>query len=129
MRALAAVLALAACVPAEPPEVSGRAVFQADCAACHGADARGAGPLAGGLAVRPPDLTRIAARSGGAFDRVAVMTQIDGYFRDVDPAHPMPEFGAALDGPMMPVETAPGVFTPTPAGLVALADWLEGVQR
>ncbi|MFT4240761.1 MAG: cytochrome c [Acidovorax sp.] len=37
--------------------VQGRAVFQAHCARCHGADARGEGPDAAALPVWPPTLT------------------------------------------------------------------------
>ncbi|WP_353236076.1 cytochrome c [Diaphorobacter ruginosibacter] len=36
----------------------GQALFQQHCAQCHGADARGQGPLAGTLGRWPPDLTR-----------------------------------------------------------------------
>lgn len=35
---------------------AGRALYQANCAACHGVDARGGGPQAGTTAVRPPSL-------------------------------------------------------------------------
>jgi mono/diheme cytochrome c family protein len=36
---------------------AGRVAYQATCAACHGVDARGGGPLAGTTAVTPPSLT------------------------------------------------------------------------
>jgi mono/diheme cytochrome c family protein len=38
----------------------GRQLFQQDCTACHGADARGDGPAAAMLPQHPKDLTRIA---------------------------------------------------------------------
>jgi mono/diheme cytochrome c family protein len=50
------------------------------CAACHGANAKGEGPVAGALKVRPPDLTRIAARRGGAFPDAEIARMIDGRF-------------------------------------------------
>jgi putative copper export protein/mono/diheme cytochrome c family protein len=37
--------------------VRGRALFAEDCVACHGADGTGDGPAAGGLHVKPADLT------------------------------------------------------------------------
>lgn len=118
------VLLAAGCAP--EPEVAGRSLFLDNCAACHGEDAGGGGALSEELARTPPDLTRIAARNGGVFDRVAVMSKIDGY-RTGDGA--MPEFGAALlDAPRVMVETGAGVLTPTPAPLVALADYLESIQ-
>jgi mono/diheme cytochrome c family protein len=47
--------------------IEGQALYKAYCAACHGSDATGNGPLAPALTVPPPDLTRIAERNGGAF--------------------------------------------------------------
>ena len=47
--------------------IEGKQLFQAYCAACHGADATGNGPFAPALRVPPPDLTRIAQRNGGMF--------------------------------------------------------------
>lgn len=122
----AGLLALAACAPA-PADV-GRAFYASNCAACHGIDGRG-GPAAAGLARRVPDLSGLAARNGGVFDRNAVMSVIDGYYRRDDPDHPMPEFGATLEGRLVAVETAPGVLTPTPEVLVGLADHLASLQR
>ncbi len=125
--AVAAAGPLVACMP-EPVEV-GRAFYGANCAGCHGADGRGGGPAAAGLPRPVPDLTAIAARNGGVFDRNAVMSTIDGYYRRGDPSHPMPEFGATMEGRIVMVETEPGVFTPTPEALVGLADYLERLQR
>lgn len=123
---LAPVALLLACTP-RPAEV-GRAFYSANCASCHGADGRG-GPLAATLARAVPDLTGIAARNGGVFDRAAVMSVIDGYYRRADPDHPMPEFGATMEGRIVMLETGPGVLTPTPEVLVGLAEYLEGLQR
>jgi mono/diheme cytochrome c family protein len=127
MAALLAVpLGLFACTP-QRADV-GRAFFTANCAACHGEDGRG-GELAMDLPRPVPDLTTIAARNGGVFDRNAVMSMIDGYYRRDDPNHPMPEFGATMEGRVVMVETEPGVFSPTPEVLVGLADYLQSLQR
>lgn len=126
--AAAGLAGLDACAPV--PEVTGRALYQDYCVRCHGASGQGDGPAAAGLAHRPADLTRIGARAGGAFPMVRVMSVIDGYSRRGDRASVMPELGAALqEGPLVLVETAPGVNTPTPANLVALAEYLRGLQR
>lgn len=50
-----------------PASLDGRVLYKAYCASCHGADARGDGPMAKSLKVVPPDLTRIDARNGGTF--------------------------------------------------------------
>jgi len=52
--------------------VRGPDLFRAHCAACHGSDGKGGGPVASALRVKPADLTAIARNSGGKFpaDRV-----------------------------------------------------------
>ena len=123
-----ALLAVAACAPEH--QVSGRALYQDYCAACHGPAGLGDGPAAEGLGKRPADLTRIAARNGGVFPTIRVMSTIDGYTRRGDRSSVMPELGVALqEGPLVLVETSDGVQTPTPVNLVALADYLESLQQ
>jgi hypothetical protein len=40
----------------------------------------------------------------------------------------MPEFGALLDGDLVPLDTGDGVLTPTPRKLVALLEYIESAQ-
>ena len=56
---------------------SGKAMFQLYCANCHGADAKGNGPLAPALKTPPPNLTTLAKRHAGKFpyDYVSRMLQ------------------------------------------------------
>lgn len=127
---LAAPLALiltTACV-AELEVPNGKAMFAQDCAGCHGADAKGAGPVAQDMGLLTPDLTQLAARNGGTFPREAVMATIDGLNRPPHFAAAMPEFGAGDLGEAVIVESTPGIGTPTPVGLIALADYLERIQ-
>ncbi|MEM7489566.1 MAG: cytochrome c [Pseudomonadota bacterium] len=123
MRYLILPLALAACqVQSEAPRTDparGLALFQQDCASCHGADAGGA---------EGPDLTGLAARNGGTFPTTRVLAQIDGLGRHGDPDAVMPEFGAGDMGPTVVVEFEEGIGTPVPADLLALARYLETVQ-
>lgn len=122
-----ALSALAGCV--EPPETDGRLLFMDNCAACHGADAMGTGELGADLIRTPPDLTVLARRNGGTFPRDYVMSTIDGYARGSHFSAAMPEFGAGDLGPAVIVEDAEGNGIPVPVGLLALADYLESVQR
>ena len=46
---------------------SGQQMFKEYCAVCHGADAKGQGPLAAMLKTPPPDLTMLAKRHLGKF--------------------------------------------------------------
>jgi mono/diheme cytochrome c family protein len=91
----------------EPPETAnapipmlvevGREEFVQHCAACHGLDARGGGPVAEALRTAPADLTRIAARRGGVFPAGEISDWIDG--RLAPSAHgprEMPIWGARL---------------------------------
>ncbi len=120
---------LAACVANDMPEpAEGAVLFAENCAICHGTSARGDGPLAQGLTPRPPDLTRIAQRAGGTFPRAAVLTQIDGYTKAPSAAG-MPEFGALLYGPTVPVNVGGTQPSPVPRSLAALLAYLESVQR
>jgi len=59
----------------------GAALFQSYCAACHGSNARGDGPMNATLRRPPADLTKFAMRNGGRFPESRVTRIIDG--RDV----------------------------------------------
>jgi mono/diheme cytochrome c family protein len=45
----------------------GRQMYKDYCAACHGSDGRGRGPVTHSLRKTPPDLTTLAKRHGGTF--------------------------------------------------------------
>ena len=84
--AFALVVALWAPSPArsetagENPEwqAAGKAFYGRYCAACHGVDGRGGGPVAPALGQRPPDLTQIARSHGGEFPFPGTAAAIDG---------------------------------------------------
>jgi mono/diheme cytochrome c family protein len=56
----------------------GRAEYLANCAECHGADAKGTGPQSATLKTRPADLTALAKNNKGVFAPDAVYRAIDG---------------------------------------------------
>src|SRR4029434_5998453 len=58
--------------------LTGRDSFDRYCAACHGADGRGAGPVASALKTRPADLTTLAERNSGSFPRQAGISFVEG---------------------------------------------------
>lgn len=96
--ALAALIAVGPAATAQETaeatvsDLSGPALFKSYCGSCHGATARGDGPLADVLRFRPADLTQIAKRAQGKFDKEKVQRMIDG--RDPVKGH---------GGPDMPV--------------------------
>lgn len=123
----AAILGLLAACQTEPPPPSAAQFFADNCTACHGVSGRGDGPATAGASPKVPDLTSVAARNGGTFPRIEVMSQIDGYSRR---GHGMmPEFGEILLGETMLVDTGAAMLTPTPVRLVELTAYIESLQR
>ena len=59
-------------------EFSGQETFMRFCAACHGESGTGDGPVAVGLPITVPDLTRLEARKGGDFEADLLRKIIDG---------------------------------------------------
>lgn len=75
----------------------GRQMFRVYCGSCHGAEARGDGPIADILRIPPPDLTTVSQRNGGTFPAEQVHRFIDG--REELRAHgnrEMPVWGIGL---------------------------------
>lgn len=125
---LLAALGVAAPAWADDPQ-AGAASFRAYCATCHGLDAVGDGPMTAILAIRPPDLTRLARNADGVFPMGYVVRRIDG--RDALLSHggTMPVFGFLLAGPSGVIEDADGSPILTPQSVVDLALWLRMIQR
>ncbi len=66
-----------------PDQISqGRELFLENCASCHGAGAKGNGPMADSLKLAPPDLTMMGTRPGGAFNAAKIREIVEGR-RDV----------------------------------------------
>ena len=96
---LAAFAALAAWLPANSSAqsisekidkntyawVAGETEFQNHCAACHGEDGKGHGPVADLFKTSLPDLTQLSAKNRGFFPYIHVYHTIDG--RNVERAH------------------------------------------
>jgi mono/diheme cytochrome c family protein len=56
----------------------GKIQYQESCAACHGANAKGDGPVSKELKTRPADLTVLAKNNNGVFPYDRVYQMIDG---------------------------------------------------
>jgi len=59
--------------PPQTSAASGKQMFEAYCASCHGTSGKGDGPAAGALKSAPADLTALSKKNGGKFpaDRVS----------------------------------------------------------
>jgi mono/diheme cytochrome c family protein len=116
---------------------SGEDLFNTYCAVCHGKDAKGNGPAAGALKVRPADLTTLAQRHGGKFPREYVTTVLQYGVEDVK-AHgskDMPIWGS-LFGPSealsksqsLPLAEAREVSSVVTLKIHNLSQYIESLQ-
>ncbi|MGQ3486655.1 cytochrome c [Roseovarius pacificus] len=123
-----AVALSASAASADGDAATGEALYDRYCAACHGAEATGHGPMRAVLTVQPSDLTALSAGNDGVFPMERVVKRIDG--RDPLVAHgsQMPVYGDFFDGDGASLRTESGqpVITSTPvADLVA---YLQNLQ-
>ncbi len=66
---------------------AGKREFQRSCAACHGSAAKGDGPSAGALNVKPADLTQMSKKHGGVFLFWRTYEKISGRDEEVIRGH------------------------------------------
>jgi mono/diheme cytochrome c family protein len=110
----------------KPLDLSGVELFGRYCAACHGSEARGDGPVAASLNKRVPDLTRLALDAEGEFPAQRVRETIDG--RSMVMAHgtrQMPVWGYEFwveEGADIVAEDAASAI------VVRLVAYLESIQ-
>jgi mono/diheme cytochrome c family protein len=115
-------------VAAEEPE-TGQRLFSLHCAACHGLEARGTGPVGNALSARPEDLTRLARRNGGTFPTARTVARIDG--RTPFEAHggEMPVYGWFFAGPAATLDDPEVGRVETTEAIASIVLWLQTLQR
>ncbi len=94
--ALLILAALAAPLPGQEPQkldsseaTMGQVIYFRYCAACHGKEGRGDGPVAPGLVRKPIDLTGLSSKNKGSFPFEKVARAIDG--RNTPRSHGTPD--------------------------------------
>lgn len=71
----------------------GKREFEANCAACHGIDGKGAGVIADLLKRSPPDLTQLAKKNGGVLPVARMYEVIEGANVQAHGTRDMPVWG------------------------------------
>lgn len=97
---LAFIMTAAAATTHAADEPDGAALYRNHCAACHGVDGEGGGPVAAVMNVTVPNLRTLAQRNRGAFPADTVTAYVDG--REIKAAHgdrQMPVWGDVFRGP------------------------------
>jgi len=84
--------------PAGPTSASsGKEMYRAYCAACHGTEAKGDGPASAALKSQSLDLTGLAKRNAGKFPELRVYGAINGDLRvTAHGSKDMPTWGAVF---------------------------------
>ena len=124
-RLVFATALLATTLPAAAAErPNGAQLYMNHCAACHGADGEGGGPVAAVMQTTVPNLRTLSQRNGGTFPADSVSAYIDG--RQVKAAHgdrQMPIWGDVFRGPEQ------GTSQRVVRGrIAALVEFLRGIQ-
>ena len=107
----------------------GKAEYMDSCAACHGVDAKGNGPVANLMTVVVPPLTGLAAANGGVFPMDDVIAYIDGR-KDVR-AHGsgMPVWGSVYRDPVAGMVKGQSPDFIARGRILSLAYYLESIQE
>jgi mono/diheme cytochrome c family protein len=128
----------AAAADKKPEFDPGRYEYENSCAACHGVDGKGGGPVAASLKKAPSDLTTLARRNGGVLPVDRLYAWIDG--RQIVAGHgdrAMPVWGRRYGAESAEVADA---FSDKPKGsyveldmyvrarILALVDYLNRIQ-
>lgn len=124
---LVVVLWLAACGQ-DRDLLRGAALYQQNCAICHGADLRGGGGVGvRGLNRIPSDLTVLAARNGGDFPRADVIAILRDYGAGAQAGRIMRPFTHLNANKRRRLRTVGGRVS-VPAPQAALLVYLEAAQ-
>jgi mono/diheme cytochrome c family protein len=127
--ALAFAFAPSVAVQAQDNTV-GAGAFAISCAVCHGSTGQGDGEFADVLAVKPANLTQLAANNNGVFPFLKVFQTVDG--RAMIPAHGtriMPIWGDSFSRAIGEGAGPFGQELLIRAKIVALVEYVEALQK
>jgi len=125
---LALALSLANVAQAQDARV-GQETYERYCAACHGLEGSGHGPMRAVLTLHPTDLTALRATNGGIFPLARVVRRIDGRDPLVSHGSPMPIYGGFFEGRDVAMKTDEGQPLLTSQPVVDLVAYLQTLQQ
>ncbi|WP_417726930.1 c-type cytochrome [Roseovarius sp.] len=125
-----ALIALGLMQPAQAQDLrAGTQTYERYCAACHGRDGTGHGPMRAVLTLLPADLTALAATNNGHFPVERVVRRIDGRDPLVSHGSPMPIYGAFFEDRDVGLRTERGQTILTSQPVVDLVTYLQTLQK
>lgn len=128
MMGVAVALSLADVAQAQDVR-AGQETYERYCAACHGIEGTGHGPMRAVLTLHPTDLTALKAGNGGTFPTARVVRRIDGRDPLVSHGSPMPIYGGFFEGRDMAMKTDEGQPILTSQPVVDLVAYLQSLQQ
>ena len=109
---------------------AGHAEYVSACAACHGVDGRGDGPIAELLTIKVPALTGLSAANEGAFPMLKVIHAIDGRQSIRGHGNPMPIWGQQFEVEVEAEGYGPyGGEAVVRGRVLSIAYYLESIQE
>jgi mono/diheme cytochrome c family protein len=107
----------------------GRAEYLAACAACHGENGDGNGPIATMFSGKVPDVTGLSARNDGVFPTVKIFQIIDGRTGIRAHGNPMPIFGNRYLREVGDAFGPYGTETEVRARVLELVFYIQSIQQ
>ena len=124
-----AALATLGTAPVQAQDLAaGERLYQTHCAYCHGPTGQGDGAKAEEMAIKPRNLTRLAADNSGVFPMLDVVMRIDGRTAIVAHGSPMPVFGEYFEGTDAILKSEAGQPILTSQPVADLVAWIESLQ-
>jgi mono/diheme cytochrome c family protein len=127
---LGLLLSAAGTVEAQSIEF-GQMLFEQNCAACHGAEGAGDGPVAVYIEPKPADLRKLSASNGGTYPFGRVWDSISKGSLSAHGTSMMPVWGDLFMEEALPKEVHPGVSAKAivEARMMALTYYIQTIQE
>ena len=109
----------------------GKVLFQENCAACHGGEGAGDGPVAEYISPKPADLRQLSASNDGTYPFGRVWNSIASGSYSPHGSSMMPVWGNLFMAEALPKEVHPGISAQNlvEARMMALTYYIQSLQE